>query len=81
MVTTVASSENGNGSWRNVVIAILSTALITSTVGWFSFGKDTVRRDELRELQSVVRSLSEGVQALNTTTAVLSSRLERGLKP
>lgn len=75
-----ASDGNGNG-WKNVIIAVLSTAAITSAVGWFSFGKETVRKDELkdqmREFQQAVSALSVNVQSLNTTTAVLAERVQQ----
>ena len=62
-------------SWKNVLIAILTTALITSTTGWFAFGQDTVRKDELIHLQASVAELTKSVHSLTTEMAVLNVRM------
>lgn len=67
-----------NGGWKNVAIAILSSAILTSGVAWFGFGANTVRKDELRELRVVVAQLNQSVAKLETTVAVLSERVGRG---
>lgn len=76
-------SGSSNGSWKNYVLAILTTALLTSSTGWFAFGRDTVRKDELQTLQSAVTSLTTSVNELTTAVAVLSERvrLKEGKAP
>lgn len=68
---------NGNGSWKNYVLAILTTALLSSTTGWFAFGKDTVHKDELTSLQAAVATLTKNVNDLTTAVAVLNERMKR----
>lgn len=74
MTKTLGVELNG---WKNVVIAVLTTALVTSTTGWFAFGRDTVRKDELAELRRSVTELTKSVNTLSTTVAVLADRLAR----
>jgi hypothetical protein len=74
-MTTLRNVTNGDGAWRNVVIAALLSALISVASAWIAFGQDTVRRSELDGLKAVVTQLSESVNRLETTVAVLSERV------
>lgn len=72
------TSENGNGrngNWRNLVIGILVSILLTGATAWIAFGTQTVRRDELKDLKTAVWDLQAAVVRLQTTTAVLADRL------
>lgn len=78
---TPPSSGNGNGSaWRNYVIAVLTTLLLTSTGGWFAFARDSVSKTELAgelvPLHDAVKDLSTSVNGLTTAVAVMNTRLE-----
>ena len=66
---------NGNGGWRNVVLGILSTAVITSAVQWYAFVKDAPTRSEITSLQSSVTALRKAVQDLDKTVAVHNDRV------
>lgn len=67
--------KHANSGWKNVALAILSSAILTSGVAWFGFGANTVRKDELRELREVVTRLNQNVAKLETTVAVLAERV------
>lgn len=68
-------SGNGNGSWKNLAIGMLSTMLLTGLGAWFAFGQDVVRRDELSRLNANVQELSSAIVELKTTVAVLTERV------
>lgn len=66
-----------NGSWKNVLLGVLITALLTSTTGWFAFGQNTVKKSELEKLERSVVELTKSVNDLRTTVAVLNDRMAR----
>lgn len=70
-----SESKNGNGAWKNIVIAVLMSITLTSGAAWFGFGSNTVRKDELNELNETVRDLQRSVNQLTTSVAVLTVRL------
>jgi hypothetical protein len=73
------ASENGNGvGWRNVVIAVTTSIILTGAGSWFAFGQDVVHRDELSRLNQNVQALSETISNLKTAVAVLSERVGPG---
>lgn len=67
-------SGSGNGAWRNYVIAVLTTALITITTGWVT--RDTVQSDDLTPLQTSVKELTASVNELKVEVAVLNQRIK-----
>lgn len=69
--------SNGSAGWRNVVIAILTSILLTGGAAWSTIGTNAVRRDELLELRRSVETLREAVNQLQTAIAVLNARLEK----
>lgn len=70
-----------DAGWKNVVIAILTTAVMTSAAGWVGFASDTVSREEVQALATSVQRLADNVSRLETTVAVLNDRLMRGTEP
>ena len=54
------ANHQANG-WRTVVIAILSTAVLTGAAGFFTFGLDTVRRDEFSEVKKDLKETRDMV--------------------
>lgn len=61
--------------WKDVVIAILSSVLITSAVGWVSYVKDAPRSLDVRQLQAAVTDLAKTVSGLQTSVAVLADHV------
>ena len=72
---------NGGG-WKNVLIAMLSSIVLTLAFAWVTYGNAAVRRSEISELNETVRQLQYSVADLTTTVAVLNERVRlQGASP
>lgn len=72
------SMDRERRTWKDVMIGILASVIITSSVGWFSYVKDAPRKDDVHQLQMAVDDLAKTVADLKTSVAVLADHVGAG---